>query len=897
METDRKIQPIYHYPIDDYPIDINEFIKPYDACLNEVKDDDNLYSILYWGLFGYRTNIMYNADFSVNPELFSTALFFLANTGYDCAHYFPNDFIWEKIDQAPDLAITDLDKAILGCIYNCALMLSTAESSADERNYKEFLYSYIYFFHNAQKYEQKTKRTIEISLEKEAPASILIEILTNPSYTEVDSNMICLSETDIDNLTNVLSYREELNSLIAETRINEKNYILNDENESDWELFISCINYRASEEKRVTELINSDIPISQKLFEFNMYFEEIDLVPKVFNSKLNLGELLERIVKRAELAPNYLWVKADDIIIDLNNEQITSISSPYSFNCILIAYHAFLIKMSPENITRLIFTLNIFIRKNLGKKLVKREDFGNIDSLEQSLVSISNIILSFHEKHKEAIDSIRYDSIQNDETLSGFSFYGDIFRRVYYTERKMFNENMHATKEMHDEVVEYFDELAELLMNNASDDEIYRFQCEFRSKLPNKLDDEKKLVNHEIGNRLIVSINAIYILVKVMDRLLDKGLIRKEYRHSIVDYSKRLTKLEKHLVRTTYVSPDYNCFDDVDMDEYRERKGIDASVVELKNKELREITLFDSARRIIRTLHEEINNLDYEKAMEIKNQLRDEIKESDDSRLKDFIVELVDQESLFICKTLTSHNSGTNEYIRIRKSLCDDLGTSSKHLPEKAVDALATAELLYLKYATPEYSEVNFDYSCISVLYYQAVEIIYNDLLWKEYAEELYKKRCNDSWFLIQYRDNLLLEKDKIYLPVDGQFKYWDKEKRRITDHLMMGSFIILFKAITSTTDKPLKGFREYVDKVFGYEPGKYTADEYAIYQKKINELYSLFEEAKPRRNAASHGESPISFEECKADKKLVLSDVESVRKGILGIIKLFLSLYKEKEP
>ena len=58
-----------------------------------------------------------------------------------------------------------------------------------------------------------------------------------------------------------------------------------------------------------------------------------------------------------------------------------------------------------------------------------------------------------------------------------------------------------------------------------------------------------------------------------------------------------------------------------------------------------------------------------------------------------------------------------------------------------------------------------------------------------------------------------------------------------------------------------------------------------------IDELYSLLEDAKPRRNAASHGASPINIEECKSDRILVLSDVEAVRKGVLGIIMLFLSL------
>ena len=168
-----------------------------------------------------------------------------------------------------------------------------------------------------------------------------------------------LSDSDVDYLSRVLLYREELRKLIEEERTYEKEYVINEQNNADWELFISCVNHRTNEEKRVTNLINSDISVSQKLHEFKKYFEEIDAIPDTFNSSMSLRELTDRIIKRTELAPNFIWVRAGDDKVLLDDSIVSSVLLPYSFNCVLIAYHAFLIEMSSENITRLIHIRNL----------------------------------------------------------------------------------------------------------------------------------------------------------------------------------------------------------------------------------------------------------------------------------------------------------------------------------------------------------------------------------------------------------------------------------------------------------------------------------------------------------------------------------------------------------
>ena len=83
------------------------------------------------------------------------------------------------------------------------------------------------------------------------------------------------------------------------------------------------------------------------------------------------------------------------------------------------------------------------------------------------------------------------------------------------------------------------------------------------------------------------------------------------------------------------------------------------------------------------------------------------------------------------------------------------------------------------------------------------------------------------------------------------------------------------------------------MDESFGYDNNSKNTNDYQVYQNNINELYKQIELAIPKRNAASHGVNAISLEECKTDKRIVLSDLESIRNNALGLVMLFLSLFK----
>lgn len=187
------------------------------------------------------------------------------------------------------------------------------------------------------------------------------------------------------------------------------------------------------------------------------------------------------------------------------------------------------------------------------------------------------------------------------------------------------------------------------------------------------------------------------------------------------------------------------------------------------------------------------------------------------------------------------------------------------------------------------------EYSCISSLYYQAVESVYNKIIWTDYADLLNKLKHKNGWFTSLYIRKTLPPECQDYLP-DGDTKYyWNADQKRITHILTMGTFAYLLKNITSETSRSLIHFSEHVDKVFNMSGIGKQSQEYQRYQHKIDELYRKIKRAAPRRNNASHGEEPLDLQECQEDRKIVLEDVENDRAGALGIIQLFLSMYRDK--
>lgn len=189
--------------------------------------------------------------------------------------------------------------------------------------------------------------------------------------------------------------------------------------------------------------------------------------------------------------------------------------------------------------------------------------------------------------------------------------------------------------------------------------------------------------------------------------------------------------------------------------------------------------------------------------------------------------------------------------------------------------------------------DMNFDYSCISSLYYQSIEYMYNQLLWREYAKKLNHMKHGRNSFSYLYKNKMLPESLYGFLPKNGEEHYWDKECKQISLHLSMGSFRFLFYNLRPSIKSDIPRFNEYADKCFDHANLNRVPEEYDGYKSSIELFYSKFDLSVPRRNKASHGEEKVSLGECVEDRNIVLSPKSESCQDSLGLIQLFLSLYR----
>ncbi len=238
-----------------------------------------------------------------------------------------------------------------------------------------------------------------------------------------------------------------------------------------------------------------------------------------------------------------------------------------------------------------------------------------------------------------------------------------------------------------------------------------------------------------------------------------------------------------------------------------------------------------------------------------------------------------------------------DDYQRIKENILLGLGEKSSTLPESTVDSLTTAEVLYAKYATEDFAEKGFDFSCISALYYQAFEEAYNVLIWKGYSDELNRLIIDGRKFtdiLLECRYKEINEKEaKGYLDSKSRQRgfYIDYQNRnnpetRVSSRCMYKSFAILLEKVVPNTE--LEKLCDYFAKLTGFGSRAEMFND-SDFMRNCYSFTAAVKASADNRNNASHGGTFISVNQCKSDKKVVLNDLESVRSDSIGLIQQLL--------
>lgn len=269
-----------------------------------------------------------------------------------------------------------------------------------------------------------------------------------------------------------------------------------------------------------------------------------------------------------------------------------------------------------------------------------------------------------------------------------------------------------------------------------------------------------------------------------------------------------------------------------------------------------------------------------------------------DKKLQESDVAVVDALSnrinaLFVNKA----EQKTDEYEKARKRVEQNVGIERiERLNREICEILTTAELLYSQYIEDKVPIQGFDYSCISAMYYQALEKTYNNIMYTEYARKLNSDNDLLRKIVVEQK-NITKRKAKIFLPEV-------KNNKTVKLTCEYGSFETLLGCLLEKYGQQKESivsrecitiYKEYLFEKFGWDKECAHNDELPpkIYNK-LNTLHKGIEKARSRRNKACHGGEQISYEEAKEDKTYVLPQkgadiaVRECKKLILTIISLY---------
>ena len=202
--------------------------------------------------------------------------------------------------------------------------------------------------------------------------------------------------------------------------------------------------------------------------------------------------------------------------------------------------------------------------------------------------------------------------------------------------------------------------------------------------------------------------------------------------------------------------------------------------------------------------------------------------------------ETLDKLIYAVCKKIEEQVSKTDLFNDLYKTVSSSFSHFSTALLgfPKLFNTLTSAEYLYKEYVEASVPKESFDYSCISVMYYLALEDMINQLIYTPYSKAVLSGISNNDW--------------KSY--VTHQLAFWDRSRRSYKEECELGNLGYLLSGVNRLS--PLKDF------VIKKYP-KVDLDGLEAFGKTLKTVA-------PRRNNAAHGGNYLSYSDAVEDKKWV---------------------------
>lgn len=654
--------------------------------------------------------------------------------------------------------------------------------------------------------------------------------------------------------------------------------------EVSWHRFVRILNELSERESSVVEQIiqknNSAQEKLKTIKNYNTYLESFyDDTIAVGEDIVDLDHLFDDIELRYENALYYCRVSCGKTErMPLSLAAFGLVMEPtQSFNYLFILYHEFRLSINP-NVAIRFFSLALEkLALNLDVQIEEKTAFDDI------LDSIHSILFSFIEQHKTVIDSLSFTKLQDASAdlapgISALLFSLGLFQdrwNAYLEDRKNSQEFIRDLEALFSGQRRLISEKELISLFTAEEQAIAK-------------DQEKAL-----ARQVVVSLNIIYLINDALRLVLDNKQLHclsKDIR-KVQQYEEMLCDLDAVLIHSAYSHLDET---EIGMRAFRRTTGIDARSLsdqerqnaekeaeKLSKQNIALATNINILKSSIESIVEGIENDDIKHIMDKAKEIRKKVFSfPNDADYQ--LVMFLDEKFSLLSRTISDRcKKEYNEFFSVQSSIKDKLGTKCYNLPTSAIDSLTTAELLYEKYVDPNYAERGFDYSSISVLYYQAFENAYNNLIWSNYACFINAK-IDDG-----YTKKAILGR---YLPKVSDIEYF--KGKYAQQHCTYRSFERLLEEVKSESHFP--EFCDMLANHCGFGNREEMLNDCSFMQH-FHKFLQCFSKAKDNRNNASHGGSCITFEQCKSDKKTVLNELERVRSDSIGLIQqLLYLLYKE---
>lgn len=867
------------FPIDDIPIDGPDNSEYEEFGIEVLRDNVEIRGCIKAG------KIVMETTQNNTIKRYEKELLMLISAGY---------FVEMKVDvEVFSPFVTELDSIVYGSIVYCYHVLDFCSGIFDDDDIDGYFcvaVALAKLFNLIQENEKKYGFTLNVN--KIIKEEDILSMIVGNWECIPNKYIVKLSSIEKEKISSIQEKKKENRSLCKEKRIQAKKFISEEKHKNEWSEFISLLNNRITEENQALAAIQMD-QIQEKTDTFERYISYV-LDKSSDPSVQNLGEAIE---KRLNIAPFYCLLKYEDgTMIDINGDLWLNALLPTTMNFLIILYHYFRVQPNQRNAINFFKMVLFHVNNNLRVSQNNNEEQMTIDEV---ITACYNTIMSFVDKHRETIEALKYKTVSRDNILSISDNNQAFWEMGEQRIRSAFIDYLHSSLADKDSWIKnrmLIDRLlAKKKMNHKR---IHKVQKE-KGFFP----DPDSIYEQTESERIVKTVNIIYLFVKAINIAIDNELVADDRR--IGKLLSKIQREESNIIYKVYDQINENC---IGIDEYRRENLIDSSGIETKEKrrlgiekdQLKQtndgiLILFDSFLRGIKCLLKDAESGNVDQIIEKNTEMHTELRRLKEQCkvIPDQLIAKFEENISYVSELLIKQcKKDKNEFDCIKEQLKETIGKRIEKLPPEVIDTLSTAELLFSRYANTFYIQNHFDYSCISALYYQAFEGVFNKLLWTDYANKLNQLTIDNKSF------SELLEKKTPagYLPENynnrKNYIYKQNDLLLVKKNLTMGNMgYLLLEIQEKEGQKQIQHFCCFMASHFGYIENPFDDNSFNL---AIKDLQIKISNSVERRNNASHGEMPISYEVCEEDKSIVLAGIQETRNTALGLIQQFLNLYKE---